>query len=265
MKAVILAGGLGTRMREETEFKPKPMVEIGNMPVLLHLMKILGSQGVREFIICVGYRGDYIRDYFLNFKSRFSDFTVSTSAERSVTYHAGSKAPDWKVTIAETGALTPTGGRLKRIQDYVGQERFLATYGDGLADIDLAKLLSAHESSGKIATLTTAVPRSRFGVVESESSGLVRAFREKPAGSENINIGFFVFEHGVFDFLTEDSTLENEPLQSLVRAGQLNSFRHDGFFQPMDTQREVDDLRDLWSRGRAPWAIWESSESSRES
>lgn len=251
-------------MREETEFKPKPMVDIGNMPVLLHLMKILGSQGIREFIICVGYRGDYIRDYFLNFKSRFSDFTVSTRADSSVTYHAGAQTPDWQVTIAETGALTPTGGRLKRIKDYVGNERFFATYGDGLADIDLQKLVSAHESSGKLATLTTARPRSRFGVVDSDTSGSVKAFREKPAGSENVNIGFFIFEHGIFDYLSDDSTLENEPLQRLVEADQLNSFPHAGFFQPMDTQREVDDLRKLWIEGRAPWAVWERSAPSTE-
>lgn len=256
MKAVILAGGLGTRMREETEFKPKPMVEIGNMPVLLHLMKILAAQGIAEFIVCVGYRGDYIRDYFLNFQSRFSDFTVSTRHENGVVFHPKGDIPNWKVTIAETGALTPTGGRLKLIERYVEGQRFFATYGDGLADVSLAKLLASHNDSGKLATLTTTQPRSRYGVLTRDSDGGVTSFLEKPAGSELVNMGYFVFEAGVFDYLREDSTLETEPLQRLVLDGQLNSFKHDGFFQPMDTQREVDELRNLWDANLAPWKLW---------
>lgn len=256
MKAVILAGGLGTRMREETEFKPKPMVEIGNMPVLLHLMKILASQGISDFIVCVGYRGDYIRDYFLNFQSRFSDFTVSTRHDKSIEFHPSGDIPDWRVTIAETGPLTPTGGRIKRIQRYVEGERFFATYGDGLADVSLAKLLDSHEGSGKIATLTTTQPRSRFGVVMRDLDGGVTSFIEKPAGTELVNMGYFVFESAIFDYLDAESTLESEPLKRLVASRQLNSFRHDGFFQPMDTQREVDDLRSLWDSGKAPWKVW---------
>jgi glucose-1-phosphate cytidylyltransferase len=243
-------------MREETEFKPKPMVEIGNMPVMLHLMKLLAAQGLTEFIVCVGYRGDYIRDYFLNFRSRFSDFTVGTRHDDSVVFHPTGEIPDWKVTVAETGPLTPTGGRIKKIERYLDGERFFATYGDGLANVSVQSLIQSHVSSKKIATLTTTQPRSRYGVLTRDESGKVTSFLEKPEGKELVNMGYFVFEQSIFEYLDEDSVLETDPLESLVRQGQLNSYLHEGFFQPMDTQREVDDLRSLWAEGKAPWKIW---------
>ena len=256
MKAVILAGGLGTRMREETEFKPKPMVEIGGKPVLLHLMKLLAAQGLNDFIVCVGYRGDYIRDYFLNFQSRFSDFTVSTQRDKAITFHPSDEIPNWNVTIAETGALTPTGGRLKRVEKYLEGGRFFATYGDGLSDISISSLIGSHENAGKLATLTTTRPKSRYGVVARNPNGDVTSFREKPEGTELVNIGNFIFENSFLEFLGENSTLEAEPLQKLVQLGQLNSYKHEGFFHPMDTQREVDEMRQLWQEGKAPWKIW---------
>jgi glucose-1-phosphate cytidylyltransferase len=254
MKAVILAGGLGTRMREETEYRPKPMVEIGGIPVLLHLMKTLGAQGISEFIICVGYKGDVIRDYFLNFHSRFSDFTITTARD-GIEFHDPREVPNWKVTVAETGDSTPTGGRVNKIQKYVNNERFLVTYGDGLANINLKELIASHDQSGCDATVTATVPQSRYGVVERGPDGKVVAFSEKPAGSEEVSIGFFIFEPRIFDLLDNDTVLEKVPLEVLAKTKNLNSFRHDGFFQPMDTQREVDELRKIWESGAAPWSV----------
>ena len=251
--AVILAGGLGTRIREETEFKPKPMVEIGGRPVLWHIMKHLSHYGIKRFIICVGYKGDVVRDYFLNYRARNNDFTVTLGAQESLRFYDNHDESNWEVTVAETGALTNTGGRISRIQNYIKNETFLCTYGDGLTDLNVSELISFHENKKTIATVTAVRPHTRFGVLEIGKTNQVLNFREKPLSDGWINGGFFVFEPQIFDFLNNDVVLEQEPLQELARIEQLNAFKHEGFWQPMDTFRESKILNDLWSSGNAPW------------
>ena len=258
MKAVLLAGGLGTRMREETEFRPKPMVEVGGKPVLWHIMKILSSQGIKDFVVCTGYKSEYIANYFANYGAVSKDFTVTLGDEHSIVYHDRHDELEWNVTVAYTGAATMTGGRIKRVQRYVGDEPFLCTYGDGIAPVDITSLQEFHKNHGKLATMTTTRPYSRFGVVDINDDGDVASFREKPQSDDWINIGYFIFEPGVFDYLEDDTTvLEQEPLHRLAREGQLSAFRHDGFWQPMDTYRESQVLNDLWNSGDAPWQIWD--------
>lgn len=255
MKAVLLAGGLGTRMREETEFRPKPMVEIGGRPVLWHIMKVLGTQGVRDFVVCTGYKGEMIKHYFLNYLALNQDFTVGLGAS-DVEFHDSHEEADWRVTVADTGPTTMTGGRIRRIRRYVEGERFLCTYGDGIADIDLRALLEFHSAHGRLATITTARPDSRFGVVDVTREGLVRQFKEKPQVDSWINIGYFIFEPGVFDYIEGDDTVfENVPLDRLAADGQLAAYQHRGFWQPMDTYREAQMLNELWANG-APWRRW---------
>lgn len=250
----MLAGGLGTRMREETEYKPKPMVEVGGRPVLWHLMKAFASSGLNEFVVCTGYRGDVIKDYFLNYEARTNDFTAHLGSSSRVEVH-GSHGDDWRVTVADTGANTQTGGRVKRVAQYL-DGRFMVTYGDGLADVDITKLLAFHESHGRLATVTTVRPLSRFGVMDIDSSGLVLRFREKPLTDDYVNVGFFVFEPKVLEYLDEDCVLEQAPLERLASEGQLMAYRHDGFWQPMDTFREYTMLNEMWDRGDAPWKVW---------
>lgn len=256
MKAVLLAGGLGTRMREETEFRPKPMVEIGGRPVLWHIMKILSTQGITEFVICAGYKSEVIKNYFLNYAALNKDFTIRLGDPDSIVHHGEHGEADWTVTVADTGAATMTGGRVSKIRQYVGDEPFLCTYGDGIADIDLAELLRVHESHGKLATMTTVQPLSRFGVVELDGDGSVAHFKEKPQVEGWINIGFFIFEAGVFDYLTEDVPLEEAPLHGLAADGQIAAHQHRGFWQPMDTFRESQMLNEMWDSGSAPWKVW---------
>jgi glucose-1-phosphate cytidylyltransferase len=256
MKAVLLAGGLGTRMREETEFRPKPMVEIGQRPVLWHIMKLLGQQGTDEFVVCVGYKGEIIKNYFLNYAGLNQDFTVGLGPHAAITYHGAHDESEWKVTVADTVQLTMTGGRIRLIQKYVNGERFLCTYGDGIADIDLAKLVEYHKSHGKIATMTTVQPPSRFGVVDLAEDGSVQKFREKPQADGWINIGYFIFEPEIFDYLDGDQVLEQDPLNRLAADGQLAAYQHRGFWQPMDTYRESVMLNELWDAGKAPWRTW---------
>lgn len=256
LKAVLLAGGLGTRMREETEFRPKPMVEVGGRPVLWHIMKILAAQGLNEFVVCAGYKGEIIKNYFLNYAALNQDFTVRLGDRESVKYHDEHGEADWTVTVADTGGTTMTGGRIKRIQRHVQGERFLCTYGDGIADIDLDKLVAFHESHGKIATVTAVQPASRFGVLDLHDDGSVNAFREKPKMEDWINIGFFVFEPQIFDYLEPNSVLEQEPLSRLAADGQIAAFPHHGFWQAMDTYRESQALNELWNNGDAPWRNW---------
>ena len=257
MKAVLLAGGLGTRMREETEFRPKPMVEVGGRPVLWHIMKLLGQQDLREFVICTGYKSEIIKNYFLNYLALNQDFTVHLGDHSRIEYHGAHDESDWLVTVADTGANTMTGGRIKRIRGFVDGERFLCTYGDGIADIDLAALLAFHESHGRIATMTAVQPESRFGVVDLAQNGAVRRFKEKPQMEGWINIGYFVFEPEIFDYLEDDSTvLEQAPLAKLAEDGQIAAYKHNGFWQPMDTYRESQLLNELWDSGQAPWRTW---------
>lgn len=256
MKVVLLAGGLGTRMREETEFRPKPMVEVGGKPVLWHIMKIFAHHGYTDFVICGGYKIDVIRDYFLNYGARNSDFTVTLGKRDSAIFHGSHDEFEWTVTVANTGPETPTGGRVHAIQKYVADEDFLCTYGDGIANVNISELVSTHGRSGKIATVTLAKPRSRFGVVKTDHAGVVSEFLEKPATDDYVNIGFFLFSKNVFEFLRSDSILEKEPLQAIARLGQLGSYEHDGFWQPMDTLSEALALDTQWRQGTAPWAVW---------
>lgn len=256
MKALILAGGLGTRLREETEFKPKPMVEVGGRPILWHIMKNLAAQGVTEFSIATGYKGEVIKDYFLNYHARNNDITINLGQQSRFTQHGLHEESDWRVTIAGTGETTMTGGRVFRALKYLQGERFLCTYGDGLADIDLKELIDFHISHGKIATVTTVKPLSRFGVMEVDDNGIVTQFREKPLLDGWVNAGFFIFEPKIIDYLDEDCVLEAEPLSKLAAVGQLAAYRHNGFWQPMDTFRESNFLNELWNSNDAPWKNW---------
>jgi len=256
MKAVILAGGFGTRLREETEFRPKPMVEVGGRPILWHLMKLFAHHAITDFVVPIGYRGEVIRDYFLNYEARMNDFTIRLGHDHEIVYHTSHLETGWQVTVADTGAETPTGGRVRRISPHVEGSRFMVTYGDGLADVDLGKLLAFHEGHGRLATMTTVRPRSRFGVVGVDPDGTVVSFQEKPRSEDHVNAGFFVFEPEVLEYLSDDTALEQEPLERLAADRQLAAFTHEGFFQPMDTYREFLLLNSLWSEGRAPWKVW---------
>ena len=256
MKAVLLAGGLGTRMREETEFRPKPMVEVGGRPVLWHIMKVLGAQGITDFVICAGYKSEYIKNYFYNYGASNLDFTVRLGDQSSTVFHGSHDEFDWTVTVADTGATTMTGGRIKKVEKYLDGEPFLATYGDGIADINLSGLMDFHASHGKTATMTTTQPSSRFGVVDINSAGLVEQFREKPKVNDWINIGYFLFQPEIFSYLNDNSVLEEEPLRELANLNQLGAYKHSGFWQPMDTFRESQLLNSLWNSGNAPWKVW---------
>jgi len=256
MKSVILAGGLGTRLREETEFRPKPMVPIGGKPILWHIMKTFSHHGHQDFVVCTGYRGDYIRQYFHEFEAMNSDFTVKIGSKERIRTHGSLEESGWEVTVADTGAETMTGGRVFRVRDYVGKETFMCTYGDGLADVNIQELLKFHKSHGKLATVTAVRPVSRFGVLEMDEQGNVESFQEKPQSAGWINAGYFVFEPEIFEYLEDNSILEREPMANLARDGQLVAYKHDGFFQPMDTYREMSMLNEMWDKGQAPWKVW---------
>ena len=254
MKAVILAGGLGTRLSEETDLRPKPMVEIGGRPILWHIMKIYSYHGINDFVVCCGYLGYVIKEYFTNYFNHMSDLTIDLS-NNNVTVHKKNSEP-WKITLVDTGKETLTGGRLKRVHDYVAEEEeFCFTYGDGVADVDIGKLINFHKSHGKHATITAVAPPSRYGALELVENK-VESFKEKPEGGL-INGGFFVLSPKVFDLISGDMTSwENGPLSKLAKTDQLRAFRHAGFWQPMDTLREKNLLQDLWTSGNAPWKTW---------
>lgn len=256
MKAVILAGGMGTRLREETEFRPKPMVEIGGRPILWHIMKTLSSQGINDFVICLGYKGDYIKDFFMNYEARTHDITVKLGENEGLVQHSESPSENWTVTLANTGATTMTGGRINKIKKYVENERFLCTYGDGVADIDLSALTKFHMEHGKTATVTSVRPTNRFGAMQIDNNNLVTEFAEKPIAEKRVNGGYFIFEPAVFNYLNDESVLEKEPLERLSSSGELKAYKHDGFWQPMDTYRETIELNELWDANQAPWKIW---------
>ncbi len=256
MKAVILAGGLGTRISEETETKPKPMIEIGGRPILWHIMKIYAAHGIDEFVVCLGYKGYVIKEFFANYYLHSCDVTFDLG-RNAVEVHQ-SKAEPWKVTLVDTGEATMTGGRLRRVLDYVGDEEFCFTYGDGVADVDVRKLVDFHRASGTVATVTAVQPPGRFGALETAGER-VTGFAEKPHGEGGwINGGFFVLSPQVRDYLTDSESLvwEREPLEGLARDGELSVYRHDGFWQPMDTRRELLQLQGLWDSGDAPWKTW---------
>ncbi len=255
MKVVILAGGLGTRLSEETEIKPKPMVEVGGKPILWHIMKIYSSHGFNEFVVCLGYKGYIIKEWFANYFLHQSDLTIDLRSNK-FEIHSNHTEP-WKITLVDTGEKTMTGGRIRRVKDYLDNERFMLTYGDGVANIDIKRLLQSHEEHGKLATVTAVRPPSRFGGMAVDND-MVTDFTEKPQIGEGwINGGFFVFEPRVIDYIKGDETLlEREPLENLARDGQLAAYRHDRFWQCMDTLRDVHLLNDLWKSGTAPWMIW---------
>jgi len=255
MKAVILAGGLGTRLSEETHLRPKPMVEIGGRPILWHIMKIYSSHGINEFIVCVGYKGYVIKEYFANYFLHMSDVTFDMQTN-SMEVHQRNAEP-WKVTIVDTGENTMTGGRLKRVESYLGEEDFCFTYGDGVADVDIRGLVEAHRASGKAATLTAVQPPGRYGALELEGNS-VEAFLEKPEGDGGwINGGYFVLNRSVLENIQGDqSSWEAESLPVLAAEGQLGAYFHGGFWQPMDTLREKNLLEKLWGDRRAPWKTW---------
>ncbi len=254
-KAVILAGGHGTRLAEETSLRPKPLVEIGGMPILWHIMKTFYRFGIEEFIICLGYKGYMIKEFFANYHLHTNDLTIDFKS--GVTTIHNKRTEEWKVTLVDTGADSMTGGRLGRVAPYVGDEHFCMTYGDGLADIDIGALIGFHEAQGRDATVTIVSPPGRFGAVEMAGDA-VRGFREKPVTDEGwINAGFFVLSPRVFGLIEGDQTVwEHHPLETLAAEGQLSAYRHAGFWQPMDTLRDKNQLEALWASGRAPWRTW---------
>lgn len=257
MKVVILAGGMGSRLSEETDLRPKPMVEIGGKPILWHIMKIYSHYGFHDFIICLGYKGYYIKEYFYHYFLHNSDVTFDFSDQNYKRIVHNTKAESWKVTLVDTGAETMTGGRLKRVRDYIGDETFMMTYGDGVADIDINALVEHHKKEGKKATLTAVLPSGRFGALNMEGY-MVKAFQEKPEGDGSwINGGFFVLEPSVIDLIKNDTTIwEREPLESLAATGELTAFKHSSFWKPMDTLRDKFELMEMLEKGKAPWKKW---------
>lgn len=259
MKVVILAGGYGTRICEESQFKPKPMIEIGGKPIIWHIMKEYAAYGYNEFIICAGYKQHVIKEWFANYYLHNSDITFDFTQENRMTIHNNMAEP-WKVSVIDTGLDTMTGGRVKRIQKYIGEEDFLLTYGDGVSNVNIKELVDFHKNHGKIATITAVQVGERFGVLEiAKEDSQVKTFREKVATEGNrISAGYMVLKPEIFDYLKDDSTVfEQEPLKTLAVQGQLMAYRHDGFWQCMDTQREKEQLEKMWNSGEAPWKIWE--------
>jgi glucose-1-phosphate cytidylyltransferase len=257
MQAVILAGGLGTRLSEETTVRPKPMVEIGGRPILWHIMKTYAAHGVTDFIICCGYRGDVIKEYFANYLLRTADVTIDLRKNEIDVHH--STTEDWRVTLIDTGPDTGTGGRLRRVKDYIDNDTFAFTYGDGVANIDITASLEFHRSQQTLATLTAVQPPGRFGSFKlSESSGLISSFREKPRGDGAwINGGYFLLEPAAIDYVTDDALFwEQTPLENLAKDRQLSAYRHLGFWYAMDTLRDKLVLEEYWLAGDAPWKVW---------
>lgn len=257
MKAVILAGGLGTRLSEETSIKPKPMVEIGGQPILWHIMKIYSSYGINDFIICCGYKGYTIKEYFANYFMRMSDVTFDLKLNQ-INIHKGYAEP-WQVTLVDTGEQTMTGGRLKRVKEHIGNETFCLTYGDGVSNVNIRQVIEFHKQKGTLATLTAVQQPGRFGAISlGKDQTIINSFNEKPTGDGAwINGGYFVVEPQAIDFVADDATVwEKEPMQKLAHLEQLSAFKHDGFWQPMDTLRDKTYLENLWETGEAPWKIW---------
>ena len=255
MKAVILAGGFGTRISEETEFKPKPMIEIGGKPILWHIMKIYSHYNIKDFIICLGYKGYVIKEYFANYFLHMSDVTFDLIENKRVIHN--NNAEPWRITLVDTGEHTNTGGRLKRVQKFLDKETFCFTYGDGVSDVNIGSLIDFHKKSGKLATVTAVQPPGRFGSL-SLSQNAVTGFKEKPQGDGNwINGGFFVLEPSVFEYVLGDETSwEKDSLENLAKMGQLSAFLHQGFWQPMDTLRDKTKLEEVWHTNQASWKVW---------
>lgn len=256
MKVVILAGGYGTRISEESHLKPKPMIEIGDRPILWHIMKLYSHYGFHEFIICCGYMQHVIKQWFANYYLYNCDVTFDFTQKNKLIVH-NSEAEDWKVTLVDTGLNTGTGGRIKQIQNYIGNETFMMTYGDGVSDVNLKQLLQFHREKKAVVTLTAAKIRQRFGVLTIDGNSDITSFREKfESDSERVNAGFMVMEPEVFDYINGDVYFEKEPLENLAQAGKLSAFKFDGFWKPMDTMRDKMQLEELWNGGDAPWKVW---------
>ena len=254
MKAVILAGGYGSRLSEETQLKPKPMIEIGGKPIIWHIMKIYSKYNVNDFVICLGYKGYLIKEYFANYFLHMSDVTIDIQNNKLEIHRINSEP--WKITLIDTGEDTMTGGRIKRIQKYI-DGTFCLTYGDGLGDIDISKLIEFHKKSGLLATITAVQSPGRYGALHLKNNNVTRFQEKPPDDSSSINGGFFIFEPGIFDYIKDDSTIfEREPLENLAKNNQLGAYRHNGFWQPMDTLRDKNKLEELWSGKNAPWKIW---------
>jgi len=256
MKAVILAGGLGTRISEETSARPKPMVEIGGKPILWHVMKIYSAHGINDFIICLGYKGYMIKEYFANYFLHMSDVTIDIKHNK-LEIHQNSAEP-WRVTLVDTGENTMTGGRLKRVSQYLDDEDFCFTYGDGVGDVDITRLVNFHKDQGRLVTLTATQPPGRFGALNLESGSKVVSFQEKPHGDGSwINGGFFILSPKVIEYIESDATIwERDPMEKLAAEGQMSAYLHHGFWQPMDTLRDKNHLEELWASGKAPWKTW---------
>ena len=258
MKVVILCGGAGTRLREETEFRPKPMVNIGNRPILWHIMKIYSAYGFRDFILCLGYKGEIIKDYFLNYEALNCDFTIELGNGKNLTLHNGHEEMNWRVTLADTGEAAEKGARLKKIEKYVDDEIFMMTYGDGVSDIDLEKLVEFHLSHGRLVTVTGINPVSRFGELKTQGNKVVKFKEKEEFGKSFVSGGFFVFGRGIFDYLADDDRcdLEIGPLERIAMEGELMVYKHKGFWASMDTMRDTYYLNRLWNENSAPWKIW---------
>jgi glucose-1-phosphate cytidylyltransferase len=258
MKVVILCGGMGTRLKEETEYKPKPMVEIGEKPILWHIMKIYAHCGIKDFVLSLGYKGEMIKDYFYNYDILSNDFTIEFGNEKNIEIHRNNAEQGWRITLADTGDKTLKGARLKRVQKYINDDQFMMTYGDGIANVDIKNLLKFHRNHGKIATVTGINPASRFGELKIKGNQ-VESLSEKPKnGNGLINGGFFVFNRDVFDYVSadEDCDLEIGPLENIAAEGQLMVYKHTGFWACMDTIRDTEYLNRLWREGQAAWKVW---------
>lgn len=256
-KVVILCGGQGTRLREHTEFMPKPLLRIGDIPILWHIMKIYSHFGYNDFVLCLGYKGEMIKEFFINYKWMANDFTFNLKSKKEWITHYKDDTEDWTITFADTGLDTLTAGRIKKIEKYVNRDYFLATYGDGVADIDIAKLIQFHQQKNKIATLTGLHPRSKYGLIKEENNEVV-SLSEKPMLKDLINGGFFVFNNDIFDLIKEDCMLEEKTFPHLAKEKQLAIFKHEGFWHCMDTYKDYTSLNEIWSTNRiAPWAVWE--------
>lgn len=258
MKVVILAGGQGTRLREETEYRPKPLVEIGGHPIIWHIMKLYAHYGFLEFIVCLGYKGNLIKEYFLNYEAMNNDFTIDLGHPNQITYHNLHKEQNFRVTLVNTGLETMTGGRVTKVQQYIDENFFMVTYGDGLANINIKELVEFHQNHGKIGTVTTVQPLSRYGVLDVDREARVLKFGEKIKEDKMVSAGFFVFDSRVFEYLSgENCILEKTPLEKLAAEGELMSYHHPGFFYAMDTFKEYQELNKIWQLGQAPWKVWE--------
>lgn len=258
IKVVILCGGLGTRLREETEFRPKPMVNIGSRPILWHIMKIYAHYGFNDFILCLGYKGEMIKEYFYNYEILNSDFTIDLDNRKSIEIHSNHAEKNWKVTLADTGDIALKGARLKRIEKYIDGDMFMLTYGDGVANVNVNALLAFHKSHGKLVTVTGVNPASRFGELRVKGDRIVKFIEKKKTGASSINGGFFVCNRGIFDYLTHDDNcdLEIGAMERIAQEGQLMVYKHKGFWACMDTLRDADYLNKLWNENKAEWKIW---------